>query len=231
VRVLLATDFYLSSVTARDLVANLAWPRGVSLEVVHVLPSPARVSWFAGGSYSAAVLTGASDALRSFGAPLQTKLAAINPDLTRSVLVGHAAWRIVERAIDTQADLVVIGGPGRAELSTDTPSDFTLTVVMCAPCSVLVARTPLLDGLVPGMSARAERAGILDAAVLRPLRESSTPPRMPLTVVAAAHEASAAEARALARALGRTRGSVLVARERPSLTRMPRQRTTVRVGG
>lgn len=227
-RVLFATDFYLASVTARDLVAKLPWSRGLELELVHVLTPAPRVSWFARGSHSPEVLKGAAEALRSFGARLDT----VAPDLRRTVLIGDPARRVVERAGDTQAELVVIGGPGRAEQASDGPSDFTRTVVTSAPCSVLVARTPGLDGLASGMSARAARAGILDAPVLRALRQSVAPPHMALTVVAMGGEASDAQDGMGARVLARTRGSLLFAREWSPVFRgtRRRRRATLRMG-
>lgn len=65
-----------------------------------------------------------------------------------TIRVGDPAEAILDRILATEPDLVVIGGPGRAESVSGEMSSLSATVVRQAACSVIVARADSIDELV-----------------------------------------------------------------------------------
>lgn len=148
-KVIFATDFYASSTTARALLMRLTWPPEARLELLHVLAPPGRVSLFAGRTgHSQDTLEAASRELRAFASDLAAFVEGSRGSVQYTIRVGDPGTSIVERAQTTEADLVVIGGPGRAEAASGDLSSLSATVIDESPCPVLVARTGALDRLV-----------------------------------------------------------------------------------
>ena len=199
--VIFATDFYTSSTTARALLTRLAWSAETKLELLHVLTAQPRASLFAArlGPKQEA-LEAAARELRSFATDLEKHVEESLGTVHHTIRVGDPAGVILEHATATKADLVVIGGPGRAESASGEMSSLSATVIDRAQCSVLVARTSSVDKLVLTDDDPAP-GGAAEWVASWPLFRS-----IPIEVVVVA---DAAEPH---RTVAGTRGSVLVAR-------------------
>ena len=148
-KVIFATDFYASSTTARALLTRLEWPTAARLEMLHVLTPPRPSSLFAASrGHDPAILEAAVSELRSFAGDLAARVDGSRGSVQYTIRVGDPASSILKRAAATAADLLVIGGPGRAESVSGEMSPLSAAVVEGAPCSVLVARTESVDNLV-----------------------------------------------------------------------------------
>jgi nucleotide-binding universal stress UspA family protein len=147
--VIFATDFYTSSTTARSLLTRLSWSADARLELLHVLPAQPRISLFASRQRpSQEVLDAAARELRSFATDLEAQVVQSLGSVQHTVRVGDPTGTILEHAVATNADLVVIGGPGRAESASGKMSSLSAAVIDRAACSVLVARATSVDKLV-----------------------------------------------------------------------------------
>jgi nucleotide-binding universal stress UspA family protein len=141
-KILLALDGSESSITARDLVANLKWPRGT---VVHLLSAyRVPVDWTAGfgstmswvGDVEDALRDQLADQLREAAAPLVER----GLEVEQHVLSGRAPDVIVDAARDLEVDLVVTGSRGRGALKSMLLGSVANEVASRAPSPVLVAR-------------------------------------------------------------------------------------------
>lgn len=157
-KVIFATDFYAASVTARALLMNLTWSAETGLELLHVMTPPARVGWFGRAEYDPEALEAARREMRSFGGDLAARVEARGGSVQHALLIGDPAGTIIERAVATRADLIVIGGPGRAESVSGKLSPLSAALVNGAPCSVLIARTDRVQRLVLAARTADERA-------------------------------------------------------------------------
>ncbi|MEM2002080.1 MAG: universal stress protein [Candidatus Methanomethylicaceae archaeon] len=66
----------------------------------------------------------------------------ISPKMEMDISVGNPGTRIVKRAEELKADLIVIGAKGRGRLREILMGSVANTVVNNAPCPVLVVRPP-----------------------------------------------------------------------------------------
>ncbi|MEX2046878.1 MAG: universal stress protein [Chloroflexota bacterium] len=147
-KVIFATDFYAASVTARALLTRLNWSFGTRLELLHVLPPPRRSGWFGSGGHGPETLETARRELRLFGHDLAARVEDARGSVQQTILVGDPATSILQRALTIGADLIVIGGPGRAESASRELSPLSATVASQAHCSVLIARTERVEHLL-----------------------------------------------------------------------------------
>jgi nucleotide-binding universal stress UspA family protein len=148
VKVIFATDFYAASVTARALLMKLTWSAQTGLELLHVMTPPGRVGWFGRAEYAPEELEAARREMRSFGRDLTARVEARGGSVQHALLIGDPARSIVERAVATWADLIVIGGPGRVESVSGKLSPLSAALLNGAHCSVLIARTDHVERLV-----------------------------------------------------------------------------------
>jgi nucleotide-binding universal stress UspA family protein len=149
-RILLALDGSPCSVVARDLVAALPWPAGVTIHVLSAFDSPA--DWTATRGSTADWLRGTSEAareemheqLRELGKPLVGE----DREVQHEVVEGRAADAISAAARAHDVDLVVMGSRGRGPIGSMLLGSVAAEVAHRAPCPVLVARHPRVTRMV-----------------------------------------------------------------------------------
>lgn len=147
-RVLLATDGTPGALTAVDLVAATRWPSDVVVDVVAVVDARSPMPFaFA----PVPVLHGyaeerAANAL-AVAREAASRLARHGVMATAHVLHGREADVIVQRAIETEASLIVVGSRGHGALRARLLGSVSAEVVEHAHCSVLVARHPRVHGV------------------------------------------------------------------------------------
>lgn len=156
-KIIFATDFYAASVTARALLMKLMWSAETALELLHVMTPPGRVGWFGRAEYAPEALEAARREMRSFGGDLTARVEGRGGSVQNALVIGDPASSIIERAVATWADLIVIGGPGRAESVSGELSPLSAALVNRAHCSVLIARTDRVARLVPSASRADQR--------------------------------------------------------------------------
>jgi nucleotide-binding universal stress UspA family protein len=146
-RVVLGWDGSPCSRVAADLVA--AWPvfAGSSVRVVSVAES--RAPWWAGvpefgAPEVAAMFLEIAEASRrehdALAQALRTELREAGLDAEAERREGDPAAQLMAAAVDTEADLIVVGTHGRTGLSRALLGSVARNVLLHAPCSVLVAR-------------------------------------------------------------------------------------------
>jgi nucleotide-binding universal stress UspA family protein len=227
--IIFATDFYTSSTTARALLTRLAWPAEARLELLHVLTAERRASLFAArlGPRQDA-LDAAARELRAFATDLEKHVEESLGHVHHTIRVGDPAGVILEHATASDADLVVIGGPGRAESASGVMSSVSAAVIDRAPCSVLVARSGSVDklvlnddGTVAGeIAARVSRWPLFRSIRVTSVAVGTARDRVPLVardlvVFGADSDSHANNAGELHRAFAGTGASVLIARNPP----------------
>ena len=134
-RVLLATDGSVASTAAVEAIAEVSWPENTEVRVVSAVNPMV---------YSAEELgltggTGTDHAHRAIGHAVQV-LSAAPFKISAEVIAGRAARRIVERAKDWDADLIVLGTNERRGLSRLLFGSTSAAVANGAHCSVRVVR-------------------------------------------------------------------------------------------
>lgn len=109
---------------------------------------PGRVGWFGRAEYAPEALEAARREMRSFDGDLTARVEARGGSIQNALVIGDPASSIIERAVATWADLIVIGGPGRVESVSGKLSPLSAALVNGAHCSVLIARTDRVQRLV-----------------------------------------------------------------------------------
>jgi nucleotide-binding universal stress UspA family protein len=132
-KVLFASDLSKTALVARGLLASLTWPRGAELEVLHVVQQNAHAA--------------AKKEAMAFARELQAQLVGRSVSVCSSMRVGDPSTRIIARADEIGADLVVVGSRGRGPLVSSLLGTVSAAVVDRARCAVLVARTESIRGL------------------------------------------------------------------------------------
>ena len=150
-KVLFANDLSSTALVARNLLASLTWPRGGELEVLHVIRENVPAS--------------TKRAALAFTRELQTQLAERSVSVCGSLRVGDPATSIIGRADEMRADLIVVGSRGRGPLVSSLFGTVSAVVVEMANCSVLVARTESIRGLVLVDDGTANSHAAVDAIV------------------------------------------------------------------
>ena len=133
-KIIFATDFYAASVTARALLMKLTWSAETGLELLHVMTPPGRVGWFGRAEHAPEALEAARREMRSFGGDLAARVEARDGSVQHALVIGDPASSIIERAVATWADLIVIGGPGRTESVSGELSPLSAALVNGAHC-------------------------------------------------------------------------------------------------
>jgi nucleotide-binding universal stress UspA family protein len=170
-RVLLAIDGSESARRATELVHNINWPTGTTIQVLSVVqspinpmmsmpglvPAPDGIEELAAAAYSEAsrVVGDASAILRVNGRTLQP-----------TVVVGRPATVIVEQAGRFRPDLVVLGSRGRGPVAATVLGSVSTEVAELATWPVLIARSPSISRVVFADD------GSLDAGAARQLLQT-----------------------------------------------------------
>ena len=148
-RVMLATDGSESSTIAAELVGNIRWPVGTSIEVVRVLESP---------SLEAAAVPEATQApdlgSKAILAAQDDLIAVVEPlrklglKAAHAVLYGRPADALLERIERHRPDLLIVGNRGLSPLKRILLGSVSAELVDGSPVPVLVARRGTLDRVV-----------------------------------------------------------------------------------
>ncbi len=152
-RVLLATDGSSGSAVAADLVGNVGWPIGTSIEAVRVVsdgsydlavgPWPG-IGFPIPPNVSAAAVQDAEDALLALLEPLRKR--GLTTD--HAVLRGRPADALLDWIGRHHPDLVIVGNRGLSALDRTLLGSVSAELVDGSPVPVLVARRPTVDRVV-----------------------------------------------------------------------------------
>lgn len=197
-RILLAHDGSAGARTAAELVAAVRWGEGVLVRVVAVQAES--LPPVGSDDPEAAPLVETAHDLQRGLDEVADRLGAAGLRAETAMLEGDPVLAIVGEARSLQADLVVVGTRtlgSRSWLDGSTAGE----IVDRAPCPVLVARSPRIDGILlstDGSEASAAAAGLLERwSVLARVRL--------LVLAVASHRAGGGDDRAAA---GRTADAV-----------------------
>jgi nucleotide-binding universal stress UspA family protein len=134
-KILLAVDSSAASVVALEEVASRPWPPGTNIEVLNVVESWDVPSLMEGLNRSSTELL--NGALR--------RLTDAKIKATTLTLCGEPKARIIDRAGDISADLVVVGSRGATGLTKFLLGSVAAAVARFAPCSVEIVRPCVHD--------------------------------------------------------------------------------------
>lgn len=140
--VLLAVDGSASAELARDLVANLQWPRSTVIHLLTAYQVP--VDWTGGvgstmdwiGDVEDATREQLADDLKAMSLPLTNHGLAVESHVVR----GRPADAIIAAAAELGVDLIMTGSRGRGPLRSMLLGSVAAEVTAHARCPVLVAR-------------------------------------------------------------------------------------------
>lgn len=135
-RVLLAVDGSSSSITARDFVANHAWPADTVVRALAVSDPP--IGWVEGAG--TAIVEAAREHLESELAEAAKPLLERGLTVEDAVITGRPATTILEEAARLAADLVVVGSRGHGPIASMVLGSVSAEVADQAATSVLIAR-------------------------------------------------------------------------------------------
>ena len=141
-RILVPTDFSAHADAALDYAIELAEPLGATIALLHVIEDPLAAGMWSSELYSAEIAGLQINLMKDAEERLRRTVAdAANPVITEHVVrTGRAAATIVEAAVDTKADLIVMGTAGRTGLAHMVMGSVAERVVRAAPCPVLTLR-------------------------------------------------------------------------------------------
>jgi nucleotide-binding universal stress UspA family protein len=134
-KILLAVDSSAPSDVAIEEVAAGPWPPGTTVEVLTVVEPWDVPALSEGLNRSAAELLQRS----------AQQLTAAGVEATSLMLTGEPKAVIVDRASETNADLVVVGASGATGLTKFLLGSVAAAVARFAPCSVEIVRPPVRD--------------------------------------------------------------------------------------
>jgi nucleotide-binding universal stress UspA family protein len=167
-RILVAIDGSESASMAVELVSNLDWPEGTTIQLVEAVESGVELF---GGPWPAVGLIDADRLEADLREQAERTLAEAADRLTRpgrtveqTVLRGRPASEIVKEAEQTGADLIVVGSRGHGTIEEMLLGSVSAEIVDHAKVPVLVARGHAVDRVVlawDGSSAAAGAAGLL----------------------------------------------------------------------
>lgn len=142
-RIVAPTDFSPASDAALDYARDLAQKFGASIDLVHVFDDPFASGAFIGDG-TVMMPVELRDSLEKHArGQLEARHAAhagALPGSSTSFLMGPPAKRIVERAKEDGADLIVMGTHGRSGLGHLLIGSVAERVVRTAACPVLTTR-------------------------------------------------------------------------------------------
>jgi nucleotide-binding universal stress UspA family protein len=146
-KVVFATDGSDGAQQAEDLVASWPFIAALPVRVVSVatmLPSFAMLGPMGPSMMSAETYQQLSDEVRAeherAAKESVKRLVARHVDATAVLREGYAPNEIVRQAVDTGADLIVVGSRGRTGLTRLLLGSVARSVLFQAPCSVLIVR-------------------------------------------------------------------------------------------
>jgi nucleotide-binding universal stress UspA family protein len=145
IKILLAIDGSESSDTAVEEIAGRPWPRGAEVNVISVLylpftPTP-ETRALPESYYSQLEKAGREQAESAINRAL-SRIRESNPEretpltLTSEVILGHPEERIIERAMEWEADLVMLGTHVKRGFERFLLRSVSQAVAYHAPCSV-----------------------------------------------------------------------------------------------
>jgi len=148
-RLLVADDGSLDSSGAMRMVTT--WPpfQGLNARVVSVVPRPAGEAPAGASRHVAASEAYAKsvDALRSthqfVAHGTAVRLSEAGVPARSEVRLGDVAEQIITAALESEADLIVMGSHGRTGLERVFLGSVARNVLYHAPCSVLIVRAPV----------------------------------------------------------------------------------------
>jgi nucleotide-binding universal stress UspA family protein len=144
-RILVPTDFSAPADAALDYARDLARQFGASIDLVHVFDDPFKSGAFVGDG-TVVMPVEVREALETQAREQLDARHAVHagtlPGSSVAFVVGTPAKRIVERAKEVKADLIVIGTHGRTGLGHLFLGSVAERVVRTAACPVLTTRQP-----------------------------------------------------------------------------------------
>jgi nucleotide-binding universal stress UspA family protein len=156
-KILIALDASPHSERALDFVTRMRWPAGSRVIVLSVLqPVVNAVSL----SYDPApidvdLLAEQRQALENLVSDAERRLRESGFSTEGRVLAGDPRETLVEEAVTTHADLLVVGSHGRTGIAKLMIGSVSSHLVTHAPCSVLVVKSSTSAGAVQPASRRA----------------------------------------------------------------------------
>jgi nucleotide-binding universal stress UspA family protein len=146
-RIVFATDGTKQSDAAIEITKSLKLVDGDEIRVISVVDMalPLSVDIYAGYQPSTeeienAVIENARTILETTGNKLKEIFAHKNVSIVTELLNGSPESRIVEKAEETQADLIIVGSHGYNRWERLLLGSVSDSVIHHAPCSVLVVR-------------------------------------------------------------------------------------------
>jgi universal stress protein A len=147
-KIILATDGTKQSDAAIDITKNLKLDDGDEIQVISVVDMalPLSVDLYAGYQPSTeeienAVIENARAILETTGNKLREIFAHKNISILTELLNGSPESRIVEKAEEIEADLIIVGSHGYNRWERLLLGSVSDSVIHHAPCSVLVVRS------------------------------------------------------------------------------------------
>ena len=142
-RIVMATDFSEASIPAWKRALLMAKENRAALLVVHAYepPNMAQAAAVAPGIYEEWDRNVRASANKKLDLlVIEAQKAGVNA--TRIVEAGNADESIVKAAGDYEADLIIMGTPGRKGFSRIFLGSVASRVIAAAPCAVLTVRLP-----------------------------------------------------------------------------------------
>jgi universal stress protein A len=136
-RIVVGVDASSYSVAVVERAVELARAFGAELEVVHVFEMP--FVYDLGAAVDVEQMRAAeADAVWSAVQPVLED--ADDVSITTTDLTGGSARMLVNRADETEADLIVVGNRGRGDLASLVLGSTSHGVIHTAPCDVFIVR-------------------------------------------------------------------------------------------
>lgn len=145
-QIILGTDGSPAAKLACDLVAGRDWPAGTHVVVVAAVSPMVDLSGVApaAGERAGADLEAAHVVAEA--AALQLGACGLSAEVDAAI--GDPAQRLIARAAERSADLVVVGHRGRGPVASAVLGSVSAYLVDHAPCPVLVARGPTIGRML-----------------------------------------------------------------------------------
>lgn len=154
-RVLVATDGSSAADRAIGLASSMDWPIGTDIRVVTVIepiPPVTAAEWAGPIATVADSYPPEADAIaETILHNARQAFARTRAEVSSETLRGRAATRILERAREVEADLIIVGSRGHGTIASMVLGSVGAEVADLADCPVLVARAAHLTRLVLGV--------------------------------------------------------------------------------
>jgi nucleotide-binding universal stress UspA family protein len=147
--ILVPTDFSAPSDAALDYARRLAATFGASLHVLHVIEAPFTAGPLGTGGALAEAPVLYPELFELARAALARRVSAADRarlTATTEIVAGKSASCIVERAIERDVDLIVMGTHGRRGMAHLLMGSVAEKVVRAAPCPVMTVRGSATTG-------------------------------------------------------------------------------------